>query len=384
MRINHNLAALNASNSLKANDSAISKNLQKLSSGYRINSAADDAAGLAVSEKMQAQINGLSQAEDNAANGISLVQTAEGGINETESILQRMNTLAVESANGTYDNTTDRSNLQKEINSLSNEIDTIAQSTNFNGIQLLNGSLGYTASQSGIANVTSVSISGGALTATSADNLTLGSTAASGNFTLTTASGAVAGLTFDPVTTTGKGTYTFKATVNTATASKATYDKYNGLQVTFALGSAAVDGSGTISISSANNLTLQIGADNSTNQQVQFSIASMSTTGLSLTGLDVSTQPNAQSAIDTIKNAINTVDGARANLGALQNRLEHTSNNLSTMNENLTSAQSTIKDVDMSSEMVDLTKNQILEQAATSMLAQANSLPQSVLSLLKG
>ena len=384
MRINHNLAALNASNSLKANDTAIGKNLQKLSSGYRINSAADDAAGLAVSEKMQAQINGLSQAEDNAQNGISLVQTAEGGINETESILQRMNTLAVESANGTYDNTTDRANLQKEITSLSSEIDTIAQSTNFNGIKLLNGSLGYTASQSGIANVSSVALSGGALAAVAGDNLTLGSTAATGVFTLTTAS-PITGLTFDPVTTTGKGTYTFKATVNTATASKATFDKYNGLEVTFSLDSAAVDGSGTISISSANNLTLQIGADNDAlNQRVNFSIGNMSTTGLQLTGLDVSTQPGAQSAIDTIKHAINTVDGTRADLGALQNRLEHTSNNLTTMHENLTSAQSTIKDVDMSSEMVDLTKNQILEQAATSMLAQANSMPQSVLSLLKG
>ena len=377
MRINHNLAALNASNSLKKNDSAISKNLQKLSSGYRINSAADDAAGLAVSEKMQAQINGLSQAEDNAANGISLVQTAEGGINETESILQRMNTLAVESANGTYDNTTDRSNLQKEINALSSEINTIAQSTNFNGIKLLDGSLGYTAAQTGITNVTSVALSGGQLT--TGDTLTLAVT--SNTFGINT---AVTGLSFTTSPASAKGTYTLKANVNTTLASKDTYDKYNGLEVTFSLSGAAADGSGTISISGANSLTLQIGADNNTNQQVQFSIGDMSTTGLGLTGLDISTQPNAQSAITTIKTAINTVDGTRADLGALQNRLEHTSNNLSTMNENLTSAQSTIKDVDMSSEMVDLTKNQILEQAATSMLAQANSLPQNVLSLLKG
>jgi flagellin len=141
MRINHNIAALNANNRLKLNDTAISKNLQKLASGYRINSAADDAAGLAVSEKMRAQINGLNQAIDNAENGISLIQTAEGGLNETESILQRMNTLAVESANGTYQDETDRANLNKEIEALKSEIDRISTSTNFNQINLLDGSL---------------------------------------------------------------------------------------------------------------------------------------------------------------------------------------------------------------------------------------------------
>ncbi|QAT50704.1 flagellin [Caproiciproducens sp. NJN-50] len=274
MRINHNIAALNASNRLKANDNSISKNLQKLSSGYRINSAADDAAGLAVSEKMRAQINGLNQAEDNAQNGISLIQTAEGGLNETESILQRMNTLAVESANGTYQDTDDRPNLQKEVTALIAEVNRIASSTNFNGTTLLDGT--------------------------------------------------------------------------------------------------------------ATNLVFQIGSDNTASQQVSLSIATMTATGLTIDGVDISTLTGAQTAIDAIKSAIKAVSGARADLGAMQNRLEHTTNNLSTMSENLTSAESTIRDVDMSSEMVDLTKNQILEQAATSMLAQANAQPQNVLSLLKG
>ncbi|WP_326974810.1 flagellin N-terminal helical domain-containing protein [Caproicibacter sp. BJN0012] len=274
MRINHNIAALNASNRLKANDNSISKNLQKLSSGYRINSAADDAAGLAVSEKMRAQINGLNQAEDNAQNGISLIQTAEGGLNETESILQRMNTLAVESANGTYQDTDDRANLQKEVTALISEVDRIASSTNFNGTTLLDGT--------------------------------------------------------------------------------------------------------------ATNLVFQIGSDNTTSQQVSLSIATMTATGLTIDGVSIGSQTDAEAAIDTIKAAIKAVSGARADLGAMQNRLEHTTNNLSTMSENLTSAESTIRDVDMSSEMVDLTKNQILEQAATSMLAQANAQPQNVLSLLKG
>ncbi len=140
MRIQHNITALNAANRLKSNESTVAKNIQKLSSGYRINSAADDAAGLAVSEKMRKQINGLSQAEDNTKNGISLVQTAEGGLNETSSILQRMNTLAVEASNGTYKDA-DRKNLQMEVNSLKTEIDRISTSTKFNEISLLDGSL---------------------------------------------------------------------------------------------------------------------------------------------------------------------------------------------------------------------------------------------------
>lgn len=381
MRINHNLSALNASNALKANDGRISKNLQKLSSGYRINSAADDAAGLAVSEKMRSQINGLSQAEDNAQNGISLVQTAEGGLNETESILQRMNTLAVESANGTYDSSsTDRKNLQKEVDALKSEVDTIAQSTNFNGINLLDGTLGYQVSQSGVTAVSQVVISGGAVASGVTFSL---SVSAGNNFTVSTGAGAITGVSFDNVTASGAGTYTIHATVTSAAAEK-DYEAYKDLSVTFTLSGAPAAGQDVVTVNSNNSLSLQIGADNQSAQQVSFSVSKMDTTGLGINNIDISTQDGARKAIDTIKSAINTVDGTRADLGALQNRLEHTSNNLVTMNENLTSAESTIRDVDMSKEMVDLTKNQILEQASTSMLAQANQLPQSVLSLLKG
>lgn len=379
MRINHNIAALNASNALKANDTAISKNLAKLSSGYRINSAADDAAGLAVSEKMRAQINGLSQAENNAQDGISLVQTAEGGLNETSSILQRMNTLAVESANGTYQDGTDRVNLQKEVTALKSEVDTISQSTNFNGINLLDGTLGYQVTQSGITNMSTVALSGGELA--SDDVLTV--SASTNVFSVTTAS-AVTGLTFNTATATQAGTYTITATVDKNTATEADYEKYNGLSVTFTLTGAAADGNSTTTVNSNNTLSLQIGPDNNAAQQVGLAVGDMSSTGLAIDNIDISTQDGARAAIDSITTAINTVDGTRADLGALQNRLEHTSNNLTTMNENLTSAESTIRDVDMSSEMVDLTKNQILEQAATSMLAQANAMPQNVLSLLKG
>ncbi len=393
MRIQHNIMALNASNRLKANDSAISKNIAKLSSGYRINSAADDAAGLAVSEKMRSQINGLNQAQDNAQNGISLVQTAEGGLNETSAILQRMNTLAVESANGTYQSGTDRANLQKEIVALQSEINTISTSTNFNQINLLDGSLGYTVTigTGDFVSVSSISVLGGNLTATSASAFTVDLTASTGVVAVTTAAGAVKGLSFSTVTVAdGVGSYTVNAKVDysgTTDTEKAELRKYEGLSISFKTNSdflVATGATGDISATENNELTLQIGSDNKDDQRVQLAIGDMSTAGLGIQNVDISTQDNAKAAIDTIKAAINTVSAGRADLGALQNRLEHTSNNLSTMSENLTSAESQIRDVDMSDEYVQYSKNQILSQAATAMLAQANTQPQNVLTLLKG
>ena len=232
MRINHNIAALNASNRLGANDNAISKNLAKLSSGYRINSAADDAAGLAVSEKMRAQINGLNQAEDNAQNGISLVQTAEGGLNETQSILQRMNTLAVEAANGVYDSGTDLNNLNSEVTALKGEIDRISTATNFNGKALLDGSIdgSYQTTDDTKLTTASVSMAGGALEAT--DKVTV---AVDASGTISVDSGLTS-VTFDKVTTTkADGTYTLTAKVD-ATADDATKAKYTGLTVTVKTG----------------------------------------------------------------------------------------------------------------------------------------------------
>lgn len=385
MRINHNIAALNASNRLKANDTAISKNLQKLSSGYRINSAADDAAGLAVSEKMRAQINGLNQAEDNAQNGISLVQTAEGGLNETESILQRMNTLAVESANGTYQNDTDRANLNKEIEALKSEVDRISTSTNFNGINLLDGSLnGYDLSVATSLADVSVAITGGNLAKDDALTLAIST---EGAFSVADGSGTALDVTFDAVTVdTTSSTYT--VTLSYTGSDPDEKAKYDGLTITLTTGTdydlPGSDDEQVYTVNSNKAVQFQIGSDNKNDQRVSLSVADMSSKGLGIDQVSVATPEDAKLAIDTIKAAINTVSATRADLGALQNRLEHTTNNLSTMSENLTSAESTIRDVDMSSEMVDLTKNQILEQAATSMLAQANAQPQSVLTLLRG
>jgi len=381
MRIQHNISALNASNKLKANDNAISKNIAKLSSGYRINSASDDAAGLAVSEKMRAQINGLDQAESNAENGTSLVQTAEGGLNETESILQRMNTLAVESANGTYQDGTDRNNLQKEVAALKSEIDRISTSTNFNQINLLDGSLGYSAT-SAIASASAV-LTGGNLAKD--DAITVKITGTTGAITATTAS---ANVTFTTTATAaaGTGTYTLTATLGSS-ATAAEKAKYSGATLTVTTDSdfkITADTTGTVTVNANNSLSLQIGSDNKTDQTVSLSVADMSSSGLGVDNVSVATQADAKTAIDTIKAAINTVSATRADLGALQNRLEHTTNNLSTMSENLTSAESNIRDVDMSDEYVQYSKNQILSQAATAMLSQANTQPQNVLTLLKG
>ena len=388
MRIQHNISALNASNKLKINENSISKNIAKLSSGYRINSAADDAAGLAVSEKMRAQINGLSQAQDNTKNGISLIQTAEGGLNETSAILQRMNTLATESANGTYQNAPDRANLQKEVNSLSSEIDRISTSTNFNQINLLDGSLGgysasgITFSSTGIQNMT---LTGGNITSVV---FSVNYTAASTSLTITapTVTGISFTTTADITNVKAGDSVTFRAVIGTATSVEDA-KKYKGMELTVVMGKGTL---ADVAVApetfnqGGSSLTFQIGADNTDDQRATLSVNDMSSKGLGIDTLSVASQTDAQTAIDTIKNAVNTVSTTRADLGALQNELEHTSNNLSTMGENLTSAESTIRDVDMTDEYVQYSKNQILSQAANAMLAQANTQPQNVLSLIKG
>ncbi|HHW23100.1 MAG TPA: flagellin Hag [Clostridiaceae bacterium] len=279
MRINHNIASLNTYRQLTINNNAGSKSLEKLSSGYRINRAGDDAAGLAISEKMRGQIRGLNQAERNAQDAISLIQTAEGALNETHSILQRMRELAVQSASDTNTDD-DRGELQKEIEQLAAEIDRISDNTEFNTKKLLNGKF---------------------------------STAA--------------------------------------------------CALKFQVG-ANKDQAVTLTIGNMNAETLAV-----------------STSGTS--PINLSTQASANVAIETIDKAIIKVSSERAKLGAIQNRLEHTINNLGTTAENLTASESRIRDVDMAKEMMEFTKNSILQQAATAMLAQANQQPQGVLQLLQ-
>ncbi|MFG3431269.1 MULTISPECIES: flagellin [Lysinibacillus] len=273
MRIQHNISALNTHRNLTFNNSQSAKNLEKLSSGYKINRAGDDAAGLAISEKMRAQIKGLDMATKNSQDGISLIQTAEGALNETHAILQRMRELAVQSGNDTNQDA-DRSFLQDEIDQLNAEIDRIANTTEFNEKKLLNGSF------------------------------------------------------------------------------------------------------------ATNGLVFQIGANEG--QTMSLKIGDMR--GANLSGVDaisISSRTGASGAIVTIDNAIKAVSTQRSTLGAVQNRLEHTINNLGAASENLTAAESRIRDTDMAAEMMAFTKNNILTQAAQSMLAQANQQPQGVLQLLQ-
>ena len=283
MVIQHNIAANNAYRNLSANASNGQKNLEKLSSGYRINRSADDAAGLAISEQMRSKINGLDQATANANDAIGLIQTAEGALTETHSMLQRMVTLATQSANGTY-NSTARGAITEEVKALKEEIDRIASTTDYNGVKPLN-------------------------------------------------------------------------TGNTPAAA------------------AAAPGA------TPTGIKVQIGPTASETLLVET--AKLGSSPLGVKAIDVSTVSKANSAITTINKAINTVSTHRAKLGASQNRLEHTINNLKTTNENMTAAESRIRDTDMAKEMAAFTKNNILSQAAQSMLSQANQQPQGVLSLLR-
>lgn len=558
MVVQHNLNAINANNKMNINVSGTKKATEKLSSGYQINRAGDNAAGLAISEKMRSQIRGLSQATKNANDGISLIQTAEGGLNETHSILQRMRELAVQSANGTYQDDTDREAIQLEVDALKSEIDRIASSTEYNGMKLLDGSLGGTTTGTtdfgarygvlisantvvdGVNNKLKENLSLEGATLTSSVNgvtVTLADTAsgvggenaqwdAAGttltinlkagqsysqsqindlikNATMAKADAAGAPQASTPADVELKlksGVFTFQKaeTFKTSAGVRATSDDtdlveylINGTDqndgyadtIKFTSNNYGEDtrklkiatdvaaGKEWVATTTANNegtgikdgeftlhlatgveyteediqnllkqagldytvtltdsktpdgdksfyaqkvvaeadataieigkttpgaglgsdkltgtgkgLTFQIGANGVEDQRVTLSVGDMSSTSIGVGGADVSTQDAANKAIDMVDAAVKTVSMQRAGLGALQNRLEYTVNNLTTTNENLTAAESQIRDTDMATEMINYTKNNILQQASQAMLAQANQQPQAILQLLQ-
>lgn len=557
MVVQHNLNAINANNKMNINVSGTKKATEKLSSGYQINRAGDNAAGLAISEKMRSQIRGLSQATKNANDGISLIQTAEGGLNETHSILQRMRELAVQSANGTYQDDTDREAIQLEVDALKSEIDRIASSTEYNGMKLLDGSLGGTTTGTtdfgaryGVlisANTVvdgaknklkeNLSLEGATLTSsvngvtvkladtasgvggenaqwdaagtTLTINLKAGqsysqsqindliknatmakanaagtpqaSTPAdvelklkSGVFTfqkaetfktsagvraasddtdlvkylingtdqndgyadtikftsnnygedtrkLKIATDVAAGKEWVATTTAnneGTGIKDGEFTLHLATGVEYTEEdiqnllKQAGLDYTVTLtdsktpdgdksfyaqkvvaeadataieiGKTTGAGLGSDKLTgTGKGLTFQIGANGVEDQRVTLNVNDMSSTAIGVANADVSTQDAANKAIDMVDAAVKTVSMQRAGLGALQNRLEYTVNNLTTTNENLTAAESQIRDTDMATEMINYTKNNILQQASQAMLAQANQQPQAILQLLQ-
>jgi flagellin len=394
LRINQNIAAMNAYRNLSVTDGQMAKSLEKLSSGYRINRAADDAAGLAISEGLRSQVGGLKVAVRNAQDGISVVQTAEGALTETHSILQRMRDLAVQSASDSND-ADSRTAIQTEATSLNSELDRIAGKTTYNNIKLLDGSFASQKVQVGYAsndNI-SVTIAGGATAANNimnTDATHTGSTITTGGtITFSQADDAETALTKQQVgavsvttgtlatTTTAQGTVdALNADVNFSTAFTASLDSTTGgLKVSSKTGN-----------SSAVTFTLNGATAGLTSASSNAALATgggFSSADLGVNAVALGTQTGANSAMTTIDSAIKMVSKSRADLGALQNRFEHTINNLNVAVENLSASESRIRDVDMAQEMVNFTRSQILSQAGTSMLSQANQAPQSVLSLLR-
>ena len=408
MRIQHNIMAMNAYRNYNNNTSALSKNLEKLSSGYKINRAGDDAAGLAISEKMRAQITGLDKAQDNAKDGISLVQTAEGALTEVHDMLNRMVELATQSANGTYENETDRAQLQKEVDQLKSEIDRIADSANFNGIKLLDGSMDSNGTIAGVSD----SVFSGAVTATAAGiDLTIRADDVDGNalnFKFAHVKASASNVNTATVSASGTVTISIDSTqdytasqiqdmlknaaaatggaaVDQALVDAAKNASVSGSGITKATGAGGNIAASTATPASAQgeDLVLQIGDTSDDFNQLAVSIKDMHVAALKLTDVDISTQEGAQKAVNMIKDAINSVSDMRGTLGATQNRLDHTINNLSVMEENIQDAESTIRDTDVADEMMAYTKNNILIQSAQAMLAQANQVPQGVLQLLQ-
>ena len=400
MVVRSNIMALNANRQLGMNNSQVSKSLEKLSSGYKINRAGDDASGLAISEKMKAQIKGLDTASANSQDGISLVQTAEGALTEVHDMLNRMVELTGKAANGTIDNDTDRAALQKEMDALLDEIDRIADSTDFNGIKLLNGAIGgYKGELTGDLKrngiVSDVTITGGKLADTDAVEITV-STNGQATVSKVGAANLPAGVTFAGVTD-STGVTTLKAVVDRTNATAADAAKWEGVEIRVNVAKSPANAeTGTFTVKADANgnvgggLTLQIGATGDEYNKVTVAVGDMSSTGLGINALratGIMSQDAAATALDQIKtgakSAINTVSSVRANLGAMQNRLEHTINNLDVATENMQSANSRIRDTDMAKEMMEYTKQNVLTQAAQAMLAQANQQPQSILQLLQ-
>ena len=459
MRINNNLMAMNTHRQLGINNTATSKSLEKLSSGFRINRAGDDAAGLAISEKMRGQIRGLNMASKNAQDGISLIQTAEGALTESHAILQRMRELAVQSANDTNVEV-DRGEIQKEIDQLAEELTRIANTTEFNTQNLLDGGFKgifhVGANEGQNVELKIGKMDAGALKVAGADGASFEIAGTKGTNTIAEGTydvvkldegtqitydagadpvevkyalvgedGKVYGVSADgkiydklevesldkvnganlaneddaaalafkdtvvngQVTVEGTGTATAKATVKT-TLANGTYT------VVAAADNAFITDPNTHGLVNSEGQLVAVTKDgnawkdvnNLTGDDVLTTVTALVSGEITVGsegGINVSTQKSADKAITVINKAIETVSTERSKLGAMQNRLEHTIKNLDTSSENLQAAESRIRDVDMAKEMMEFTKQNILQQAATAMLAQSNQLPTTVLQLLR-
>ncbi|MBR3601414.1 MAG: flagellin FliC3 [Lachnospiraceae bacterium] len=383
MIINYNVSSMIANNALARNDSALSKSLERLSSGYKINHAKDNAAGLAMSRRMNAQLKGLDVAGDNANDGISIVEIADGAMSEVHDILQRMNELAVKSSNGTLSDE-DRSMIDEELQALNDEIERIGETTQFNGQNLLDGSFdlkGYTNTEAVSVDYHQEGMKYGEYTLGviraefDQDGFLTKVTNEDGSKieSITDPDGKTVKIDkvsfrYDEVTLSGKDGFEIKMTLNkdAMTADGTGYKTDKNLQ---------------LNLTGIGSMTLQIGANE--DQTLELRMPPITKKNLGLSHTDVLTEESANAAIDEIADAISFVSSIRSSLGAYQNRLEHTTTNLDVTSENMTSAYSRIMDVDMATEMTKYSSLQVISQAATSMLAQANERPSQVLQLLQ-
>ena len=412
MVVQHNLTAMNSNRMLGVTTSKQAKSTEKLSSGYKINRAADDAAGLSISEKMRKQIRGLTQASSNAQDGISAVQTAEGALNEVQDMLQRMNELAVKAANGT-NSEDDRNYIQDEVNQLIKEIDRVSTTTKFNETYLLKGDDAVKFTESTTKTMTVTQANGGnpakitfsvagAKTEDGKSDATFNVFGKNYSVRIeeddtdaTIATKLAKAMNADKLSDADAGEFEADATAGdgSITLTAATKDAIKDT-TKFATGKAF-----TVKATGVLTLDLHVGADSTSDNQISVDIKQMSAsvlglkTGNSTTGTntgDLDTllvngkdDKHARDAIDTISAALQEVSKQRSALGAAQNRLEHTIANLDNVVENTTSAESSIRDTDMATEMVKYSNNNILAQAGQAMLAQANQSNQGVLSLLQ-
>ena len=381
--INTNIASLNAQRNLNSSQSSLAVSLQRLSSGLRINSAKDDAAGLAISDRFTAQIRGLNQAARNANDGISLAQTAEGALGEVTNNLQRIRELAVQSSNAT-NSTSDRNALQAEVAQLLSEIDRVANQTSFNGVKLLDGSFSGAVFQVGANAGESITVA----SITDANIAALGSVSQASGAALTVSASAITGfataIASGGVTLNGVNIGAIGAASSAAERAGQLVNAINNVSAQSGVGAVYNSATGQITLSSAaavvvggtTNLATVAGYANGTLGSVT------TTTGIG--GLDVSSYANAQLAIQLADSALATVNSTRATLGAVQNRFSSVVANLQTAAENLSASRSRIMDADFAAETANLTRAQILQQAGTAMLAQANAEPNNVLALLRG
>ncbi|MBR1524282.1 MAG: flagellin FliC3 [Lachnospiraceae bacterium] len=387
MKINSNITAYITNNAYSQSEMRLSNSTGKLSSGYRLNKSGDDPANFAIASKMRAMIKGLDKVKTNTTTGMSVIQTAEAAMQETQSMIQRMNELSIKASNGTM-SSSDRQNIQDEVKQLLKEIDRIAETTEFNGMKLLNGTFndrGYTSNEK----ITVMDYSEETTAGKYAINLTKGS---DGNYTVKksevdTTTGKYAGYKdadklFGTVDPAKMSITTETVNYDDTSVDYVTIKGYNGTELRVKVeDSKALPDILELDLTGKGSMRLQVGTEEG--EVISASIPLMTTEAMGLAGLDMTTKEGSYKAIDQVNTALEYVNRARSRMGAYENRLENTDSFLDAYNEDINTSLSRIQDTDMAEEMTEFTNMQILSQAGISMLAQANEAPQQALQLLQ-